>query len=76
MRDATAKQLAKLIKHFGSPWAQKSVVPHLVEMAAKPGYLARLTSLFAISVRCGERPRPHAARDSSLPCPGVAVPPF
>lgn len=51
IREAATNNLKKLIEVFGVDWAQKTIIPKVVEMGKNPNYLFRMTTVFALGVR-------------------------
>ncbi|XP_039587478.1 serine/threonine-protein phosphatase 2A 65 kDa regulatory subunit A alpha isoform-like [Passer montanus] len=57
IREAATSNLRKLVERFGHTWAQGTIVPKVLAMAADPNYLHRMTTLFCINVLsevCGQ----------------------
>eukprot|EP00744_Colponema_vietnamica_P003663 GILI01005585.1.p1 GENE.GILI01005585.1~~GILI01005585.1.p1 ORF type:complete len:585 (+),score=223.80 GILI01005585.1:42-1796(+) len=49
IRDAAATNLRRLIEVFGSDWAQKHILPRLVQMHSHPNNVYRMTVVLSIS---------------------------
>ncbi|KAK9476456.1 armadillo-type protein [Lipomyces japonicus] len=47
IREAATENLKNLTKVFGVNWAQKTLIPRIVESGSNPNYLYRMTSCFA-----------------------------
>ena len=50
IREASVQNLRKLTEVFGVEWANRAIVPRVMEMASHPNYLYRMTTCFAVSV--------------------------
>ncbi|XP_077048518.1 uncharacterized protein LOC129134429 isoform X3 [Agelaius phoeniceus] len=56
IREAATSNLRKLVERFGHTWAQGTIVPKVLAMAADPNYLHRMTTLFCINVGTWDTP--------------------
>ena len=50
IRDAATNNLRKLVERFGRDWAQTTIIPKVLAMAADHNYLHRMTTLFCVNV--------------------------
>ncbi|XP_020798387.1 serine/threonine-protein phosphatase PP2A 65 kDa regulatory subunit-like [Drosophila serrata] len=50
IREAAALNLKKLVKHFGAPWAEQTIIPMILVMSRNTNYLYRMTCLLCLSV--------------------------
>jgi len=66
IREAATKNLKKLTEVFGPEWASEAIIPKVMAMGNHPNYLYRMTTCFAISVRCLSLPPPFPARRLGL----------
>ncbi|PSK60214.1 protein phosphatase PP2A regulatory subunit A [Elsinoe australis] len=49
IREASTQNLKKLSEVFGVEWANKAIIPKVMNMGSHPNYLYRMTTCFAIS---------------------------
>lgn len=49
IREASLENIKQLSIIFGTPWAQKNILPKLLGLHSESNYLHRLTSLFGIA---------------------------
>lgn len=55
IREAATHNLKKLTEVFGVEWASEAIIPKVMAMGNHPNYLYRMTTCFAITVRCAPR---------------------
>lgn len=51
IREASTQNLKKLTEVFGVEWANKAIIPKVMDMGHDTNYLYRMTTCFAITVR-------------------------
>ncbi|KAF2219793.1 protein phosphatase PP2A regulatory subunit A [Elsinoe ampelina] len=49
IREASTQNLKKLTEVFGVEWANKAIIPKVMNMGSHPNYLYRMTTCFAVS---------------------------
>ena len=49
VREATYKNLAKMVKLFGTEWVNKFALPRVLELKNNQNYLHRMTTLFTFN---------------------------
>eukprot|EP00057_Strongylocentrotus_purpuratus_P007987 XP_011662461.1 PREDICTED: serine/threonine-protein phosphatase 2A 65 kDa regulatory subunit A alpha isoform isoform X3 [Strongylocentrotus purpuratus] len=50
IREAATNNLKKLVEKFGTAWAQRTIIPHILGMSRDSNYLHRMTCLFCMNV--------------------------